>query len=1114
MKPGFLRLFFAFFVLVARPPAVAGQSIAVDHFDGLRFDAPVPARVQSGQEIPLSASLLDTTWQEALFSFRPLDGAGESDGADLDFPVLHLPGRIERSLVFAATQADSYEVFLFAGTSDKLEFRGVFGPFIVQPANGSLSLPTLFFDGVRLDAPLPTQLTVDSAAPLAGQIVDRRISSARLDLSRDGIQLGTLRVPLDKGRFDLPLRLGPGTPGPVLVQLVVGLDDGTFWARGEFLFEITDDPVAQATPAVLSVALLPGGVGDVRVANRGDADLRILAASATAPFEVVTLPGPILPGETGAIVVRYAGTGGDEGELVFDTNDPLRRQRRVALLGMTDGQTAAALAWIQADADGQVTALAPAGVGHFALALFSPQHDLDAGVQFDFTVGQGGLQQSPPVARPAALRLTRRQLGEATRARKAAHLAAEVRRLGPPSMALRRAQTAKQTANQTASQTTYSVGEKHDFVFAEFPPVPRQVLATRVVAVSDHAVALVHVGTEADGGGLTADDIQAHLARFDADHDRIVATFGMPSDVDGDGRIALLYTPLVDDIGLGGFQDPTSVLAEAFGGSGNLTDLLFLSPTQPAASYRSLLVHEFQHLINFHQHVLVRAGESEATWLDEGLSHLAEDLVDGFVSGGNNDNVRDFLLDPGSVGLTAQDRVSSAERGAAYLFVRSLVDRFGEAILLRLVQTGLADRNTVEQAAGVPFRELLAGYAVQIFASGTGLAGHSRFNFTFAGLGGPSSRGFPQPEILHVGAGGSVAGSIRPRGVAFLQVSTRGIVVQAPVEAQLNAVLVPLPDGFVAAIDIPAGHFSGVRFDPPVPGAILSGEPVLLRGSVLDASSSYLTAQYSADGAIVASYGISVNDEGRFERTLIFSHDQAGDLVLDLFVGSAHDNEFAGTFAPIRVGRGSGDVLLPRGFFDTVVLDAPLPTRMDAGTQITVSGTATRANVDGVIIELVSVDGDRASFRAGVDHGRFSVDLSVTAELAGSRQLRLFTGVQGDFLYRGGFDVAIGGPTTAVTEAQGVVPADFSLPPTYPNPFNATAVIPLEVARDGPADVAIYGLGGQRVVTLFAGRLSAGVHHLRWHGLDRNGRPVASGVYLLRAVVDQQQASRKMLLLR
>ena len=40
--------------------------------------------------------------------------------------------------------------------------------------------------------------------------------------------------------------------------MVVGLQDGTFWGRGSFLFEITDTATAQAAPTVLAVALLPG----------------------------------------------------------------------------------------------------------------------------------------------------------------------------------------------------------------------------------------------------------------------------------------------------------------------------------------------------------------------------------------------------------------------------------------------------------------------------------------------------------------------------------------------------------------------------------------------------------------------------------------------------------------------------------------------------------------------------------------------------------------------------------------------------------------------------------------------------------------------------------------
>ena len=150
--------------------------------------------------------------------------------------------------------------------------------------------------------------------------------------------------------------------------------------------------------------------------------------------------------------------------------------------------------------------------------------------------------------------------------------------------------------------------------------------------------------------------------------------FGAPSDVDGDGRIALLFSHLVPDIGRDAFFGAGAVVPSRMGGDGNMTDLLWLSPV--AAGYRVLLAHYFQHLINFNQHVLVRRSGSEEIWLNEGLSHVAQDLV----AEHENDNyalVRSFLRQPGGAGLSTGIG-TLAKRGAAYLFVRSLVDLFGK----------------------------------------------------------------------------------------------------------------------------------------------------------------------------------------------------------------------------------------------------------------------------------------------------------------------------------------------------------------------------------------------------------------------------------------------------
>jgi len=98
------------------------------------------------------------------------------------------------------------------------------------------------------------------------------------------------------------------------------------------------------------------------------------------------------------------------------------------------------------------------------------------------------------------------------------------------------------------------------------------------------------------------------------------------------------------------------------------------------------LIHEFQHMISFNQHVVVRGGSGEVLWLNEGLSHYAEELggrtyapgtaeFSRFVIGNLYDAYQ-FLDSTGKHFLLPTAGIGSlAERGAAWLFVRFLVDQ-------------------------------------------------------------------------------------------------------------------------------------------------------------------------------------------------------------------------------------------------------------------------------------------------------------------------------------------------------------------------------------------------------------------------------------------------------
>ncbi|MDE2813956.1 MAG: fibronectin type III domain-containing protein, partial [Gemmatimonadota bacterium] len=83
-----------------------------------------------------------------------------------------------------------------------------------------------------------------------------------------------------------------------------------------------------------------------------------------------------------------------------------------------------------------------------------------------------------------------------------------------------------------------------------------------------------------------------------------------------------------------------------------------------------------------------------------------------------------------------------------------------------------------------------------------------------------------------------------------------------------------------------------------------------------------------------------------------------------------------------------------------------------------------------------------------------------------------------------------------------------------PNPFNSQTVLSYFLPTAGPARVEVFALTGQRVATLRQGPQSAGHHRLHWNGLDAEGRPLASGIYLYRLATDFGVLTRKLMLLR
>ena len=94
------------------------------------------------------------------------------------------------------------------------------------------------------------------------------------------------------------------------------------------------------------------------------------------------------------------------------------------------------------------------------------------------------------------------------------------------------------------------------------------------------------------------------------------------------------------------------------------------------------------------------------------------------------------------------------------------------------------------------------------------------------------------------------------------------------------------------------------------------------------------------------------------------------------------------------------------------------------------------------------------------------------------------------------------------------LPNEPLLQQNAPNPFNSQTVISYFLPKSGPVRLELFSVTGQRVAILRQEHQEGGYHRLHWNGRDREGRSLASGMYLYRLVTDEGILTRKLTLLR
>jgi hypothetical protein len=318
-----------------------------------------------------------------------------------------------------------------------------------------------------------------------------------------------------------------------------------------------------------------------------------------------------------------------------------------------------------------------------------------------------------------------------------------------------------------------------------------QFATVRAVVKAVGARAQIALDVNSPATGFTAADFTAIASEFDnVIYKTDTEWFGTPTDINKDGRITILYTPEVNKFTrkgsssfIGGFfwggdlftqEDYAKATPPIQCPQTNAQEVFYLLTADPTGIFsdprsialvrqttRGTIAHEFQHMINqgirqFNQNAV----PFEVDWLNEGLSHFAEEAVGRAARGfgdfqslsfadvrANTDDYAAYFqqnLARFSTWLARPDTSSPissradqdlAPRGAAWALLRYTADQFApgnaRAFFRRLVAGPDSSLTNLVQKAGVPFEQILSGWLIANHTDNLTVTGlNARYGYT------------------------------------------------------------------------------------------------------------------------------------------------------------------------------------------------------------------------------------------------------------------------------------------------------------------------------------------------------------------------------------------------
>ncbi|HEV2735642.1 MAG TPA: hypothetical protein VGV85_12430, partial [Longimicrobiaceae bacterium] len=286
----------------------------------------------------------------------------------------------------------------------------------------------------------------------------------------------------------------------------------------------------------------------------------------------------------------------------------------------------------------------------------------------------------------------------------------------------------------------------------------------RVAAVTERAIVAEDVANPP--GGFSAEEYRSVGVTFDTlIYPVDTRNFCAPADIDDNGRVIILYTRVVNALTppnsesfVGGFFFGRDLVPRQSCATSNVGEIFYLLAPDPTGAVngnvrtrdfvlrRTLgtVAHEFQHLINASRRLYVNnASRMEEVWLNEGLSHIAEELqfyavtpleprqnIDvealrsspRIVEAFNTYQISNFgrygryLENPDEESLLGVDNLPT--RGAAWAFVRYAADQEpgpDETFFFRLVNSTTSGVQNLSAVLGTNAIDFMQTWTVSVY---------------------------------------------------------------------------------------------------------------------------------------------------------------------------------------------------------------------------------------------------------------------------------------------------------------------------------------------------------------------------------------------------------------